>query len=916
MSGVPSGVSSSASGGSGASASGTLLSARVKNVVNGDTLVLVPPKSTQVPVPERMLTLQYVRGELFLAREFLRQLVVGKEIKFKVLFKLPSGKEFGDVQAPIFSSLIQYLVERGYVKLKENLRPDSDQEEAFIDDLRALQEKAQKLQLGVWADDFEEPQAVELSDLLVQQSVLTPLETVVERVISGDRIIGRVLVSSHSYVLTPMILAGLKCPRTDDLGPTQKVAFEAKKYVEDHLVSRTNVAIRVVGENQGGVPLVIVEHPSGNSIHEKLLENGLAEIVDWQSSLLGATLMSGLRKAELKAKGLAKGLYATTKLPATSGPTAAAKVSGKSIRPGVTVDVNVSKVINADTVNVTLPSGEEITVQLASIRAPKPNDTTVTQNALQQAALVQMAKEFTRLAAIGKTASMYVDGYRDANKDLNLDLRFLVSLKIDGSDLAERLVTRGFATVIKHNKQTSHERSMNWDRLIELEEAQKKEAKNGVFFAGDISKILTIGTRVVNASENLTKAKTFFNGFQKKGRILGFYVEFVSSVNRVKLYSPREGTKLTLVLGGLSNDRSNDSGLKYMNSRYLQRNVEFDIYDMDKIGGFIGNLYASEQAPKPVQVELLKEGLCAVHDFAASHNPYESDLASAERAAQKEQKGIWVGYDEAAEKKKQESLANEINQLNLEAAKPKFFDIEVVDIDPSQTITFHMLDPQTAAKKASFKKSFNDFHAQGPSASTSSVDLPVNLTKVPKKNDLVSAKFAENGKFYRARVVNYDKTTKKVEVKHVDFGNTDHVSLALLRALPKQFSVDTIPSFAHTCRLQGVRLPPAQPKDYLSEALYLLEDLTFDKKLVISGLPSRIPGIEYSAVLYDSEQSLTDPEYTINNQMVSEGYGIVDEKNGPKEYVEKLLAVQRTAMSSRLGCWEFGDIREDEEQRF
>ena len=213
-------------------------------------------------------------------------------------------------------------------------------------------------------------------------------------------------------------------------------------------------------------------------------------------------------------------------------------------------------------------------MQLASLRGPRPNDTTVTKNPQQQQALVLMAREFTRTHTIGKNASMYIDGFREANSELNLDSRFLVSLSISGKDLSEILVSSGFATVIKHNKQTSHDRSLNWDKLVELEEKQKRDGKRGVFYSGDISKILTIGTRVVNASESFTKAKTFFSGFSKKGRISGYHVEFVSAANRVRLYNPKEGTKLTLILGGLSNDRNSDSGsegLDYMNRKVLAK---------------------------------------------------------------------------------------------------------------------------------------------------------------------------------------------------------------------------------------------------------------------------------------------------------------------------------------------------------
>lgn len=898
------------------------LSAKVKNVLSGDTVVLVPTKTAQFPIPERTLTLQYVRGESYEAREYLRQLVIGKEIKFQVLFKIPaSGKEFGDILAPVFSSLIEHLLLKGLVKLKENIHVDNDTEADFVENLKQLEADAKTKQLGVWSSKFAEPEVVPITEALISRSQKAPLTAVIEKVISGDRVIGRIFINKLQHVELPLLLAGVKAPRTDETGSTLQVAQQAKQYVEDRLLtSKVNVKVKIIGENQAGLPLVFVEHPTGNNIHEKLLENGYAEIVDWQSGLIGSAIMSQLRKAEQTAKALGKGLFASLSGTKPAAGLSKLAVSSKTLRPGLTIDnVTISKVINVDTYNVRLPTGEEITVQLASLRGPRPNDTTVTSNSLQQQALVQMAKEFARTHAIGKSTTMHIDGFRETNKDLGLDSRFLVSFKLGNKDLSELIVSNGFATVIKHNKQTSGERSMNWDRLVEIEEEQKKLGQKGIFFSGgDISKILTIGSRVVNASESFSKAKTFFNGFQKKGRISGgYYVEFVSHANRVKLYNPKEGTKLTLILGGLSNEKSSESteGLEYMNKKYLQRNVEFEVYDTDKIGGFIGNLYANSQAVKPVQVELLEAGLVTIHNLAIHSNDFAADFVKAEDSAKAAHKGLWKDYDEASAKREADAASSKLAQLNLEAAKPKFFDFEIVDIDKSGVLSYHLIDADTSTKFKKFKSEFNDFHLQNASASTSSVDLPINLTKPPKKNELVSAKFDENGKFYRAKVINFDRSTHQYEVKHIDFGNIDKVGLSSLRVLPKKFGLDVLKPFAHTCKLQNIILPPTQPNDYLTEAIYLLEDLTFDKKLVLSGLPSTTPGVEYDAILYDAEQSIKDPEYTINKQLVAEGFAIV-ENRAPvhlKDYVDKILKEQNTAKAERIGCWELGDITEDNE---
>lgn len=888
--------------------------AKVKNVVSGDTLILVPSKTTQLPAPERLLTLSYVRSDDYETKEYFRLLLIGRDIKFKVDYKNAGGREFGDVQAPIFKSLIVHLLTKGLVKLKDNV---SENDGDIYYDLKEAENTAKLNALGIWGK-HNTVEVVPLDAEIIQLSQKKPLKVIVEKVISGDRVMARIVLK-NAHVTTPLLLAGIKSPRTDETTQSpqvSKVAQQAKAFVEEKLLTtKAELTVSIIGHSQNDIPIGIIHHESGNDIHLKLLELGYAEIVDWQSTLVGSKIMGGYRKAEQTARALGKGLFASSSSSITAKP---AKIGG-SLKPGATIEnVQIARVIGADTLLVRLPSDEEITVQLASVRAPRPGDSTVTTSHAHQQALVATAREFVRHQVIGKTGSLYIDGYRNENKELNFDARFLVSFKYSNTDLSELIVSNGFGTVIKHNKATAHERSANWDRLVEIEEEQKKLGKKGLYFSGDINKVLTVGTRVVDASENAVKARTFLNGFKQKGRISGgFHVEFIPSMNRVKLFNPKEGLKLTLILGGLTNDKTetlSEQGLKFMNKKFLQRNVEFEVYDADKIGGFVGNLYASSKALLPVQTTLLEQGFCKVHDSVHS-NQFAAEFIKAESQAQTGRKGVWADYDEGKVQAELAQTEGKLRELSLEAARPKFFDVEVVDIDSAGLITFHMLDGATVQKFATFKSQFAAFHSQAPSASAASVDLPFNLVKPPKKGELVSAKFLENSKYYRGRVLSFDKATGKYQVLHLDFGNIDKVPLSSLRSLPAKFNLVSYPSFAHTSTLQNIKLPPSSPTDYLSEALEVLDELTYDKKLVISAIPSS-GSADYTGVFYDSKNSLADPTYTINKQLVEEGFGVVDPTTtnaALKPYVGDLVAAQAKAKSQHLGCWEFGDVSFEEE---
>ncbi|CAI5756243.1 unnamed protein product [Candida verbasci] len=874
------------------------LVAKVKNVTSADSFILIPSKTNQFPVPERLLTLSNVKPiRDFESKEYVRNLLIGKEIKFTVENKV-NNREFGDISSPIFSSLIEYLLENGIVKLRDALHDESEK----VQILKKIENEAKNKKVGLWGKS-KSYESIELTEDVILKSQKTPIRVIVDKVINGDRIVGT-LVDGNHLVNSTFLLAGLKCPRTDDTTNTT-VAQHAKKFVEDKLLTtKVELTTTIIGTNQNGLPLILINHPSGNNIIEKELELGYGEIVDWQSSLIGSKIMSQFRKAEQTAKALGKGIYATATAKTTT-------TTIKGLKPGITIDnVIIAKVVSADTLIIRLKDDSEYTVQLASLRAPKPNDTTTTSDHLKQQSLVATAKDFVRNQVIGKSGSIYIDGFRSENKDLNLEARFLISFKYGkDEDLSELIVKNGFATVIKHNKATTNERSMNWDKLIELEEVAKSQ-KKGQY--GDLNK-LQINGRVIDASENLTKSKTFFNGFKQKGRISGFHVEYIPNGTRLKLYNPKEGTKLTLILGGLSNAKSDqlEDAVSYLNKKYLQKNIEFEIYDMDKLGGFIGNVFINSNSLSPIQINLVELGHVRLHEFAVNSNPFVNELIKAEDAAKEQHKGIWKDYNE--EEIKQQNNENKLNELNLgqESQKPKFFDIEVVEINEFGVISFHNLDSKIQESFRTFKTQFQQFHSQPPSASSKS-DSPFNLTKPPKKNELVSAKFKEDGKYYRAKVLNYDKSTQKFEIKHVDFGNIDKVSLRELRSLPEKFNTVKIAPFAHTTILQSLKLPPSKPTDYLTDAIYALEDLLYDKKLVINALPSSKEGIEYESIIYDSDKSVKDPDYTINKQLVQDGWAIVDEKVN-NSYTNELKTLQSKAKSSHLGCWEFGDISFEDE---
>ncbi|KAG7698058.1 hypothetical protein KL929_001233 [Ogataea haglerorum] len=841
----------------------TIFGARVKNVLSADTLVLVPLKG---PSTERILTLGYVQaprlnsGEkyAFEARELLRTLLVGKEIKFWILYKNQSEKEFGDVSTPLFPSLISYLLERGAVKLRSGIFDD----EALLD-LQKIEAKARDKGVGMWAKNLGAIEtANELTPSQKEKSKTSPLDAIVERVISGDRLMVRALVSKNKHAVFPVLVAGIKAPRTASAEQeAEPFGEQAKSYVEARLLAR-NVKISVVGESSSGIAVAQVIHPAGK-INAKLLEEGLAVVADWQSVLLGASEMADLRKSERIGKSQKKNLWHSEE--------------GSTESPEKNFNGTIAKVISADTLVVRLKNDSEITVQLASLRGPRQSDP-------ETAPFVAAAKEFVRSKAIGKQVRVVVESIRP--KTEQLDERSLVSVFFnDGTNLSDIIVSNGYASVLKFKSESKPD---YWDSLIESE-LQATKLKKGMH--GRVPE----PERVVDASESAARAKPYLFSFQNRTKIPGI-VEHITASNRFKIAMPREGLKLTFVLGGLANPRGDDAiaekALAFTTRKAYQREVHLDIYNVDKFGGFIGNLYLPGSGV-PFQISLLQQGFAECHERSLAQTKYETQFLQAEEEAREKKLGVWATYQP------EEAPVQQMTTLSIGR---KYYDVVVTDV--SETIALQILDDE--------QKKLSPFMKQMHASSSSFKPLG----KPPKVGALVAAKFSENGKFYRALVVAVDRQLNKYKVRHVDYGNSESVPLSDLRELPANFGTSVLKPQAHVAQFSLVKLPPAQPIDYLQDAIYFLEDLILDRQLVAcETFHDPEPGVEMDVELYDPETISKDPKWTVNKELVSNGLGIV--KKSLKDFEKLLSAEQQTlleleqeAKRAHKGCWEHGDIEE------
>ncbi|KAJ0269138.1 hypothetical protein COL940_012729 [Colletotrichum noveboracense] len=881
--------------------------AKVKSVLSGDTLVLTAPNN---PKAEKTVSLAYVSAPrlskdgddpyAFQSREFLRELVVGKQIQCTVVYQVNSGREF--VSALLSRdgpSLPDEAIKAGWLKVREEAGRKDDDETvlARIDNLRQLESDAKDQGKGLWAGtggSIEVQNDLGGPDFMKQWKGKT-VDGIVERVLSGDRLLVRLLLSDKKHVQVMTLLAGVRSPSTErtvqstgQTQPAEEFGNEAKSFVEERLLQR-RVKVDIVGASAQGQLVAALIHPNGNkNIAEFLLQEGLARCNDFHSTMLGEK-MAALRAAEKAAQDKKLRLHQHH----------VAKAGGSQS------DMIVAKIIGADTIIVRNKAGTtEKRINLSSVRGPRTNEPS-------EAPYRDEAKEFLRKKVIGKHVHVTIDGSKPAQD--GFEARDVATVTEKGKNIGLILVEEGYATVIRHRKDDT-DRASNYDELLAAQEKAKEEKKG--IWSGKAPKL----KQWVDASESVQKAKIQLATLQRQKKVPAI-VDFVKSGSRFTVLIPREGVKLTLVLGGVRAPRApgprGEKGEEFgaeaadlANRRLNQRDVEVDIYDIDKVGGYIGDLYVNRESFAKILVE---EGLASVHAYSAEKSGNANELFAAEKKAKEGRKGLWHSWDPSQDEE-EEAVAIETTTNDTPEAydnKPKDYrDVVITNIDGNGKIKIQEIGKGTAAL-TTLMNDFKKFHLDSKNAKP--------ISDSPKTGDFVAAKFSADGQWYRARIRSNDRAAKVAEVVYIDYGNTEKQPWSKLRPLDQaQFTTQKLKAQAIDASLSFLQLPNAP--HYLEDSIGFLAELTEGRELVASfDFVDTKENLSYITLFdYNASDKKPGPNDSLNKEVVANGMAMVPKKLKAWErssqhaaYLKHLKEVEAQAKEERLGMWEYGDITED-----
>ncbi|KAG0060709.1 hypothetical protein BGZ90_003919 [Linnemannia elongata] len=517
--------------------------ATVKSVLSADMVVLSGRPRPGGPPATRTLGLNYIQAPklgnkdradepfAFAARNYLRKLLVGKEVMFRVDYTVPStGREYGAIFLNQ-ENIAHMLVREGWADVRE-IRA-SDAENVDVEALYSYKAEAQAAKRGIWADSA-----------------------------SGIR-------KAH-YNLEGDAESFLEKYK----GKPLQVFTHAKFFVESRLLQReVRVILEMVGQN-GNNFFGSIQHPAGN-IAEALVAQGLAKVADWSiTHVTGGP--AALRAAERKAQASKIRLWQAH----------VEKTKGKDNE----FDATVARIMTGDTVIVRNAKGQERKLRLSNIKAPMRLPQ---QKGVEIASFDWEAKEFLRKRLIGKNVHVTID-YVKPPSDQFPESTECATIKVGEINVAEQLVLKGLADVIKSRDDRSQYYDQLLVAEVKAKEEGKgkhsakeppkykwSDASENAAKAKQFLPFFQRGGRTQAIVEYVANGSRFKLIIPKENCKMTFVLGGV----RCPRAAGRPGEKA---------EPFGAEALDFVARRCQQREVEIEIESLDKTGGFIGSMWLNK----------------------------------------------------------------------------------------------------------------------------------------------------------------------------------------------------------------------------------------------------------------------------------------------------------------------------------
>lgn len=912
-------------------ASATFLTGIVKAVPSGDTIVVMNAAAPKTgPPPEMRLTLASLKAPLlsrdglsdepyaWASREWLRNRLIGQRVTFRMDYQVANlSRNFATVMHPSSSvSINQEAVAAGASRVRH---PQSDNEKCSpeFEALCAAEEKAASARAGLHAggnapitrrlpaagDSAVDP------EMLLSTCKGRPIEGIVEYVANGSAM--KVLLKEVPHgpdsglrdLLLTVCLSGVQSPgfrRPEGAASTVQpvpmpFAVNAKFLTEIRMLNR-NVNVYLEGVDRNGLLFATIEDPKAQMyIGEELLKAGFAKTVSWSIDL--SPRAPALRAAERSARDRQMGVWKGFKAPTTNPEL----FTGKCV-----------EVISGDLIAVLdYNTGTVRRISLASVRANRADRGTRDRTTMPTGPVAD-AKEALRKKLIGRKVRVKVEYTRAPSEEsVRKEVMVFATVGREGDkknpDVALPMISNGLLAVVRHRGE--EDRAANYEEYLERQKAAM-DTRKGIHGEN------TSGSIRIN---NLTgpdakkRSRDVLSGLQRNGPYKAV-VEYVSSASRYRLFLPSESMLLTLALRAVRCPQSTrrvyapdgsvreeqpgephgDEAADFAKENFMQRDVEVEIHNVDRVGAFLGNMYMVDGSGErqDISASLLSHGHGYLHEsFDPSRDLHGSKYLAIENTAKTAKKGVWSDYVEPSA----EENSSPTNQNGVR----KTFVGTVCEIGFGGRMFVQNRDTCKAALAS--------VEAGLGSLSLDSAQ-PAPLAGL-KPGAVVAAKFSADNRWYRAKVLAVQRDSG-VDVRFIDYGNEERVVANDVRRFGVVSGFVSAAPIAIEVGLDHIVVPGADDPCGVAAGEYL-RDCVYGKDVTVSVIAEDGPGkvIGDITIPVAGSSDSASKSISLSEQILQSGLARILRKSdrASKAAYKKLRPFEEVGIASRQYLWNYGD---------
>ena len=881
----------------------------VKGVQSGDTLILSGrlPKNGALP-EEISLTLTGVFAPKignsskleeepfsFESREFLRNLLIGKVVQYKVDY-IHNERKFGHVLYEGKNINIEIL-KNGFAKI--GFIPKGH-DNIYKSDMWALLEAADKeskeKRLGIHGDSSDNTKHVRsLHNLSDSEEDKTKVDEAINKNSEIDAIVEHVFNCAFISVYIPdwkcFAKVNLRFISIPSNSKDPDLYKKGKAYCERICLCK-DVKLKIFDfdENKNLVCDVTVLDKKQN-LAEVILKEGYSKSFTGGNKKYNLADLNFVRAAETEAKNKKLGVWKN-----------AVTTEHKSLRKDGEDDLGETKCImvnSGDSLTVLNKKKEEIRIFLSNLKAPALARFGTDE---QNKPWAFQSREFIRKKLVGKVLKCDLDYIHTVNIDPS---------KVKGPNKSTQRVMKFYTIYYTNDKDES--KCINVELIenglanltnFKIEEGSPSKELDSMLKAEQEAKKNQVGLYSKKTPPLCTYSDLISSGKTKKREFVNFLtglvnldcvVDFCFSASKFKLRIDQKQVMIPFGLIGVksfTNDKNNSSLLqKYFKKSYdfvvdtvLQRDGVCDIINADKAGNYFGNFIFNG---KNFGTLLIEKGLavCSERATDVGKNKYINEMKEAEKKAQKEKVGLWEdeglakilkgdSFNENSGEKQFEEINKDIKiRITEEIDLDKFF----CNFLPNKTLD--KIEQVLADYDDGVKKS-------------DKLSLPI------KNGTLCAAKFPDDNKYYRALVKSHNKEKQEFQVEFIDYGNIETVSMDDLIKLDG--TISSLPPQAMYCELAYMKYSKMSMKKAVDKYPDFIDfDNELNAKLCYSY--SQEAQLKHGLIVFKEGK---DMKNTYHADLLKLGLAKLNRSKQLPDYMKPLDPIENEAQDKELGVWD------------